>query len=101
MKLVRFQKDDKPYYGFLNKDKIYQFNEKQVDPSKPVSAIYPQNSVQLLTPCVPTKIIGVGLNYVDHAKELGYPIPKEPLLFIKPSTSVIGPMEPIRIPAMS
>jgi 2-keto-4-pentenoate hydratase/2-oxohepta-3-ene-1,7-dioic acid hydratase in catechol pathway len=101
MKLVRFQKDDKPYYGFLNKDKIYQFNEKQFDPSKPVSAIYPHNSVQLLTPCVPTKIVGVGLNYVNHAEELGYPIPKEPLLFLKPATSVIGPMEPVRIPAMS
>jgi 2-keto-4-pentenoate hydratase/2-oxohepta-3-ene-1,7-dioic acid hydratase in catechol pathway len=101
MKLVRFQKDDKAYYGFLNKDKIYQFNEQQFDPSRPVTAAYPQESVQLLAPCVPTKIIGVGLNYFDHAKELGYPVPKEPLLFIKPSTSAIGPMEPIRIPAMS
>lgn len=101
MKLVRFQKDDKPYYGFLNKDKVYQFNEEQSDPSNPVAAAYPENSVQLLAPCVPTKIIGVGLNYTDHAKELGFPIPQEPLIFIKPSTCAIGSMEPIRIPAVS
>jgi 2-keto-4-pentenoate hydratase/2-oxohepta-3-ene-1,7-dioic acid hydratase in catechol pathway len=101
MKLVRFQIDDKLHYGFLNKDKIYQFDEKQSDPNKPVAASYPQNSVRLLAPCVPTKIIGVGLNYADHAKELGFPLPKEPLLFMKPSTAAIGPMEPIRIPAMS
>ncbi len=101
MKLIRFLRDSKPYYGFLNKDKVYEFHEKASDPGNPVSASYPQESVQLLAPCVPTKIVGVGLNYADHVAELGCAVPKEPLLFIKPSTSAIGPLEPIRIPSMS
>lgn len=101
MKLVRFLRDEKSYYGFLNKDKVYEFHNEAFDSQNPVSASYPLESVQLLAPCVPSKIVGVGLNYADHAKELNYPIAKEPVLFIKPSTSTIGPNEPIRLPSMS
>jgi len=53
---------------------------------------------RLLAPIRPSKIVGVGLNYRDHAAEVGKPLPKEPLIFIKPSTAVIGPGDPIRIP---
>jgi 2-keto-4-pentenoate hydratase/2-oxohepta-3-ene-1,7-dioic acid hydratase in catechol pathway len=101
MKLIRFLRDDKPYYGFLNNDKVYEFHEKAADPNKPVAASYPRESVKLLAPCVPSKIVGVGLNYADHAEELGCTVPEEPILFLKPSTAAIGPMEPIRIPSMS
>jgi 2-keto-4-pentenoate hydratase/2-oxohepta-3-ene-1,7-dioic acid hydratase in catechol pathway len=51
-----------------------------------------------LAPVLPSKIVCVGLNYKDHAAEVNKPLPPEPLLFIKPSTSVIGPGEPIVIP---
>jgi 2-keto-4-pentenoate hydratase/2-oxohepta-3-ene-1,7-dioic acid hydratase in catechol pathway len=54
--------------------------------------------VRVLAPVVPSKIVCVGLNYKDHAGEVGKALPAEPLLFIKPSTAVIGPGEPIRIP---
>jgi len=54
--------------------------------------------VKLLPPVRPSKIVCVGLNYKDHAAETGRPLPAEPLLFIKPSTAVIGPGQPIRIP---
>jgi len=57
--------------------------------------------VKLLAPCEPTKIVALGLNYRDHAAEIGHPLPEEPLLFIKPSTTVIGPDEDIVYPAMS
>ena len=53
---------------------------------------------RLLAPVIPSKIVCVGLNYKDHAAEVNKPLPPEPLLFIKPSTSVIGPGEPIVIP---
>jgi 2-keto-4-pentenoate hydratase/2-oxohepta-3-ene-1,7-dioic acid hydratase in catechol pathway len=56
------------------------------------------SSVRVLAPVAPTKIIAVGLNYRDHAAEQGKAIPAEPLIFIKPSTAVIGPGDPIRIP---
>jgi 2-keto-4-pentenoate hydratase/2-oxohepta-3-ene-1,7-dioic acid hydratase in catechol pathway len=52
-------------------------------------------------PVIPSKIVCVGLNYRAHAEEMGKPIPDEPLLFLKPSTSVIGPNEPIVLPAQS
>jgi 2-keto-4-pentenoate hydratase/2-oxohepta-3-ene-1,7-dioic acid hydratase in catechol pathway len=55
-------------------------------------------SLQLLPPVMPSKIVCVGLNYKDHAAEQGQPLPPEPLLFIKPSTAVIGPGAPIRLP---
>ena len=55
----------------------------------------------LLAPVVPGKIVAVGLNYRDHAREMAHEIPKEPVLFIKPSTAVIGPGEAIRYPSQS
>jgi 2-keto-4-pentenoate hydratase/2-oxohepta-3-ene-1,7-dioic acid hydratase in catechol pathway len=55
-------------------------------------------AVRVRAPLMPSKILCVGLNYKDHAAESGKPLPPEPLLFIKPSTSVIGPGDPIRLP---
>jgi 2-keto-4-pentenoate hydratase/2-oxohepta-3-ene-1,7-dioic acid hydratase in catechol pathway len=52
----------------------------------------------LLPPVMPSKIVCVGLNYKDHAGEVGKALPAEPLLFIKPTSAVIGPGDPIRIP---
>jgi 2-keto-4-pentenoate hydratase/2-oxohepta-3-ene-1,7-dioic acid hydratase in catechol pathway len=57
--------------------------------------------VQLLAPVEPSKVVCVGRNYRAHAKELGNEVPAEPLLFLKPSTAVVGPGEPIRIPEQS
>lgn len=57
--------------------------------------------VRLLSPILPSKVIGIGLNYADHAAEHGAEVPKEPLVFLKPSTSVIGPHDVIRLPPQS
>src|SRR5438034_5462740 len=54
--------------------------------------------LRLLPPVMPSKIVCVGLNYKDHAAEAGLPLPAEPLLFIKPSTAVIGAGQPILMP---
>src|SRR5262245_61970825 len=51
--------------------------------------------VRLLAPVEPSKIVCVGRNYAAHAAELGNEVPKEPLIFLKPSTSIVGPGEPI------
>jgi 2-keto-4-pentenoate hydratase/2-oxohepta-3-ene-1,7-dioic acid hydratase in catechol pathway len=56
------------------------------------------SSVTVLAPVRPSKIVCVGLNYKDHAGEVGKALPAEPLLFIKPASAVIGPGEPIRRP---
>ncbi len=62
---------------------------------------WPLADVRLLAPILPTKIIGIGRNYADHAAELGNEVPAEPLVFLKPNTSVIGPNVEIKIPASS
>jgi 2-keto-4-pentenoate hydratase/2-oxohepta-3-ene-1,7-dioic acid hydratase in catechol pathway len=55
--------------------------------------------VRVLTPVVPGKIVAIGLNYKDHAAEQGKPLPVEPMIFLKPSTAVIAPGDPIRLPS--
>jgi 2-keto-4-pentenoate hydratase/2-oxohepta-3-ene-1,7-dioic acid hydratase in catechol pathway len=58
----------------------------------------PSSGHRLLAPVTPSKIVAVGLNYKDHAAEVKKPLPAEPLLFLKPSTAVIGPGDEIIIP---
>jgi 2-keto-4-pentenoate hydratase/2-oxohepta-3-ene-1,7-dioic acid hydratase in catechol pathway len=57
--------------------------------------------VRLLSPILPSKVVCVGRNYAEHAAELGNEVPKEPLLFLKPSTSIIGHRDVIRLPPQS
>lgn len=59
------------------------------------------SDVRLLSPILPSKVVCVGRNYAEHAAEHGSEVPKEPLLFLKPSTSVIGPRDAIRLPVLS
>jgi 2-keto-4-pentenoate hydratase/2-oxohepta-3-ene-1,7-dioic acid hydratase in catechol pathway len=53
---------------------------------------------RILAPVTPSKIVAIGLNYKDHAAEMNKPLPNEPLMFMKPSTAVIGPDDAIRLP---
>jgi 2-keto-4-pentenoate hydratase/2-oxohepta-3-ene-1,7-dioic acid hydratase in catechol pathway len=63
---------------------------------------HPLADVRLLAPVIPrSKVVGVGRNYAAHAAELGNEVPDEPLVFLKPNTSVIGPFDPIVYPAQS
>lgn len=57
--------------------------------------------VKLLAPCSPSKVVAVGINYRDHAGEMGHELPEDPVIFLKPATSVIGPGEDILRPAQS
>jgi 2-keto-4-pentenoate hydratase/2-oxohepta-3-ene-1,7-dioic acid hydratase in catechol pathway len=64
-------------------------------------AIAPDPSWERLAPCAPTKIIGVGRNYLEHVAELGHSAPERPLLFLKPSSSILPPGGTILLPADS
>lgn len=68
---------------------------RAVEDGKPVTGVL------LVAPLIPGKIVAVGRNYADHAKELGNGPPTEPLLFLKPPSTVVGPEEPIVIPSAS
>ncbi len=62
---------------------------------------WPLAAVRVLAPILPSKVVALGRNYRDHAAELGNSVPTTPMIFLKPSTSVIGPGVPIRLPASS
>ncbi|MEM1578324.1 MAG: fumarylacetoacetate hydrolase family protein [Archaeoglobaceae archaeon] len=62
---------------------------------------FPLSQVKFLPPVIPTKIVAVGLNYIDHANELGMPVPEEPVIFLKPPSAVIGDSDPIVFPPNS
>ena len=109
MRIVRFspprdsQLGNDPLFGIVEEDTI------QVIASDPLYAgIFkreeriPLESVRLLSPVLPrSKVVCIGKNYADHAAEMGGEVPKEPIIFIKPNTSVIGPNDVIQWPKMS
>jgi 2-keto-4-pentenoate hydratase/2-oxohepta-3-ene-1,7-dioic acid hydratase in catechol pathway len=61
----------------------------------------PVQDIRLLAPVEPRKIVCIGRNYAAHAAELGNEVPKDPLIFLKPSTAIVGPAEPIVLPKYS
>jgi 2-keto-4-pentenoate hydratase/2-oxohepta-3-ene-1,7-dioic acid hydratase in catechol pathway len=77
--------------------------DNEIRPGGPNAASGPigLSEARLLAPCEPSKIVAVGLNYRDHAEELNMKLPEDPLLFLKPSSSVIGPGDTIIMPRQS
>jgi 2-keto-4-pentenoate hydratase/2-oxohepta-3-ene-1,7-dioic acid hydratase in catechol pathway len=59
------------------------------------------DAVKLLPPVLPSKVVAIGRNYAEHADEMGGEVPEQPLIFLKPSTAVTGPGDPIAYPASS
>ena len=101
MKIVRFAIDNKVSYGILNGESIQCIEDKPYRYIKPTNPYYELSEVKLLSPCTPSKIVALGLNYHSHAKEIKAPLPNAPLIFLKPSTAVIGPEENITYPPTS
>ena len=99
MKYLRFLHDGMEKYGILENDVIREISGSYLNDYEHTDKTYNPKEVKLLAPCIPSKIIAVGLNYVDHIKELGSrDIPKNPVLFIKLPHTVIGPEDGIVIP---
>ena len=110
MRIVRFSPNTSagigsdPLFGVLNAE-----NQILVLRGDPIySGIVPTETkvsldeVRLLAPVIPrSKVVCVGKNYADHAAEMGSEVPKEPVIFLKPNTSVIGPDDLIQWPRMS
>jgi len=99
MKIVRFAASKKIEYGILDGETIQGIEGKPFRKINPADRTYQLSDVKLLSPCTPSKIIALGLNYHSHAKELDSPIPTSPLTFLKPPTAVIGPEENIIYPS--
>jgi 2-keto-4-pentenoate hydratase/2-oxohepta-3-ene-1,7-dioic acid hydratase in catechol pathway len=101
MKIYRFEHEGRLRWGVLRDDGLLPIRGSVFDDFVQESEAVPIGAVKLLAPVEPSKIVAVGRNYKDHAAEMGNPLPAEPLLFLKPSTAVIGPHEAILYPEMS
>ena len=101
MKIVRFTIDNKVRYGILKGESIQAIEDKPYRYLKPSDCYYQLSEVKLLPPCTPSKIVALGLNYYSHAKEVNARIPNAPLIFLKPSTALIGPGDNIIYPSTS
>jgi 2-keto-4-pentenoate hydratase/2-oxohepta-3-ene-1,7-dioic acid hydratase in catechol pathway len=101
MRTCRFRRSGREHYGVVEGLQVRALTAEPWAGGLAEGPAYALSEVSLLAPVIPSKVVCVGRNYRAHAKELGNEVPKEPLLFIKPSTSVIGPGGEIRIPEAS
>jgi len=102
MRIARFTTGDDPAYGLVDgaREKIAEITG---DPLylriELTGTVHDIDDVRLLAPVIPrSKVIGIGRNYADHAKEMGGEAPDEPMMFLIPNTAVIGPGDPVVMP---
>jgi 2-keto-4-pentenoate hydratase/2-oxohepta-3-ene-1,7-dioic acid hydratase in catechol pathway len=101
MKLIRFQLGDRVGYGLIEGETVKAVDGDPFGEHHVGAAVGRRDEVRLLPPVQPTKIVCVGRNYSAHAAEMKADVPKEPLLFLKPPSSLIGPDETIILPTLS
>lgn len=101
LQLYRVENQGKTSYAVLREEVFYFVDLR--NPEAPVSLerSAPATECRVLNPTIPTKIIGIGLNYRDHALERNKPLPQEPLLFLKPPSALLRPGDPIILPSAS
>ena len=88
-------------YGILDGDRVSEISAPPWTEWKETGNSVRSGDVRHLAPVEPRKIVCIGRNYPAHAAELGNDVPKEPLIFLKPSTAIVGPGEPIVLPRYS
>ena len=105
MRIARFAKGDGVAYGVVEGEAAQTIAELYghpfgIDPSgvRLTGQRYPLAEVRLLAPVLPSKVVAVGKNYAEHVREMGSEVPADPVLFLKPSTSVTGPNDRIAYP---
>ncbi len=95
MRLVRFRFGDRIATGAVEDGTVRVLEGTFFENPMPTGEEVPLDDVRLLAPVLPSKVVCLGKNYAAHAAEFGGEVPKEPLIFLKPSTSVSGPGDPI------
>ena len=103
MKIARFSSGGDPRFGIVDGDELVVLRgDPMFAGFDTTEERVPLADVKLLAPVIPrSKVVAVGKNYVDHVAEFGGEVPEEPLLFLKPNTSVIGPGDTIVRPPQS
>jgi 2-keto-4-pentenoate hydratase/2-oxohepta-3-ene-1,7-dioic acid hydratase in catechol pathway len=97
-KFCRFSVDGKTYNGSVRGNMVDLVEGDLFSALSEMRMSYPVDHVKFLPPIIPTKIWCVGRNYSGHVKELGHDVPKEPLIFMKPQSTLAGCGDPVRIP---
>lgn len=97
MRVVRIYQDEDVRYGLADQSSVTLISDEPFAAWEPEGVVSLPHA-QLLAPVVPTKVVCVGINYREHAREMGHAIPAEPVIFMKPPTSVIGHGAEIHIP---
>jgi 2-keto-4-pentenoate hydratase/2-oxohepta-3-ene-1,7-dioic acid hydratase in catechol pathway len=98
VRLVRFRSGTRIATGALEGEFVRPLRGTFFQDPVPTGEDIPLGEVRLLSPLIPSKVVAIGKNYVEHAEEMGGSVPEEPVIFLKPSTAVIGPDDPIPYP---
>jgi 2-keto-4-pentenoate hydratase/2-oxohepta-3-ene-1,7-dioic acid hydratase in catechol pathway len=103
MRYVRFQRrgDETIRFGWIENERIGSIEGPLFGAHRRIPVTWAASTVKLLAPLAPGKIVCVGRNYAEHAREHDAEMPEVPLLFLKPPSAVIGPREPIVLPPQS
>ncbi|MGP4995660.1 fumarylacetoacetate hydrolase family protein [Glutamicibacter ardleyensis] len=103
MRIARFVVDSDPMYGVVDGNDIHVLaGDPFFQGIKTTGVTHQLDDVRLVAPIIPrSKVVGFGRTYREHAKELGNEVPAEPLMFLKPNTSVVGHGDPVTLPAFS
>ncbi len=102
MQIIRFTQRGQPaQYGWINEGMVGPLSSPPFGAYRRLEADIPLERVTLLAPVEPSKVLAVGRNYPEHAREHDAEIPEIPLIFSKPSTAVIGPNQTIILPPQS
>jgi 2-keto-4-pentenoate hydratase/2-oxohepta-3-ene-1,7-dioic acid hydratase in catechol pathway len=95
MRIVRYSREGQVGFGILEGETIAALSPHPFVAFEYTGERFPTGEVRLLAPVLPTKVVAVGRNYAEHAREMGGEVPDDPVIFLKPSTAVIGPGDPI------
>ncbi len=101
MRTVRYRFQGRSEYGLVVGSDIYRLRGRLFGQATPGARVAALADVRLLAPLAPGKIIGIGLNYTAHAREMNKPLPTSPLVFLKPPSAIIGPDQSIVCPPHS
>ena len=101
MKIYRFRYRKKVLQGVLKEEFLFPIIGSIFGDFRIGTSPVPIGDVRVLPPVLPTKVIGIGRNYKEHALELGNPLPEEPLIFLKPPSAVIGHLDAVVQPPSS
>jgi 2-keto-4-pentenoate hydratase/2-oxohepta-3-ene-1,7-dioic acid hydratase in catechol pathway len=101
MRIVRFVDGDRPGYGLVEEGIVYRLEGSPVGAFERGAAIGALGEIELLAPCQPSKIVAIGRNYVEHAREHQAEVPAEPLIFLKAPSALLAHDQPIVLPPQS